>query len=381
MKLLIGADLVPTKSNEANFKMADINNLVSNDLLGIMQNVDYRIFNLETPLGDEIAPINKCGSNYVAPTRTIEGIKKLGVDFFTLANNHIMDQGSKGLMSTIRVLEENGIAYAGVGESPAEAARPHIFEKDGKRIGIYCCAEHEFSIVTEHSAGANPYDPLESFDHVQRLKQNVDYAIVLYHGGKEYYRYPSPELQRVCRKFVGKGADIVICQHSHCIGCEEKWQNGTIVYGQGNFLFDDDDNEFYQTSLLIQIDTESEDIITYIPIQKDGAKVRLSTDQKKEILDAFFKRSVEIKQDGFICQEYSAFAQRMINGYLLSLHGNLQKRFVYRVLNRLTRGFWGRSIIEKNYQKCELTRIENYLSCEAHRELMLNGIQNWIDNR
>lgn len=380
MKLLIGADLVPTKSNEAFFETADVNNLVSSDLLSIMNDVDYRIFNLETPLGDETAPINKCGSNFIASTSTIAGIKRLGANFFTLANNHIMDQGTQGLKSTMDILDLHGIAYAGVGRSAMEAAEPHIIEINDKKVGIYCCAEHEFSIVTEHEAGANPFDPLESFDHVQELRKKVNYIIVLYHGGKEYYRYPSPELQRVCRKFVDKGADIVVCQHSHCIGCEEKWNKGTIVYGQGNFLFDDDDNEFYQTSLLIQIDTE-DNSISYIPIQKDGAKVRLATDHKQVILTEFYKRSNEIKMDGFIHHEYLNFADRMIIGYLLSLHGNLQRKLLYRILNRLSKGALGRNIIKKSYKTYEFTRIFNYLSCESHRELILYGVQNQLERR
>lgn len=80
------------------------------------------------------------------------------------------------------------------------------------------CTENEFSSATMHSAGANPFDVLESFDDVQALKEHCDYVVVLYHGGKEFYRYPSPMLQRYCRKFIEKGASLVLCQHSHCIG-------------------------------------------------------------------------------------------------------------------------------------------------------------------
>ena len=68
------------------------------------------------------------------------------------------------------------------------------------KIGIYACAENEFTIATDTTAGANPFDPFESLDHIQNLKRSCDYVIVLYHGGKEHYRYPSPYLQ----KFVGK---------------------------------------------------------------------------------------------------------------------------------------------------------------------------------
>ena len=35
------------------------------------------------------------------------------------------------------------------------------------------------------------------------------------------------------RFIIEQGARMVICQHSHCAGCYEKYQNGHIIYGQG----------------------------------------------------------------------------------------------------------------------------------------------------
>ena len=134
------------------------------------------------------------------------------------------------MISTINCLTENKIGYGGVGRNLQEASKPYFFERKGIKVGIYCCAEHEFSIATESTYGANPFDPLESLDHIIDMKKKCDVIIVLYHGGKEYYRYPSPDLQRICRKMVDKGADLVVCQHSHCIGCEEEWNNGVILY-------------------------------------------------------------------------------------------------------------------------------------------------------
>ena len=210
MKILIGADLVPTHTNIDLFAAGDVRSLVGQELFQIIDEADYRIFNLEVPLTDQEKPILKCGPNLIAPTKCISGYQALGVDLLTLANNHILDQDQQGLDSTCAVLDAAGIAYTGVGKTPEEAAKPYIFECDGKQIGVYACAEHEFSIVTEHSAGANPIDLLESPDHVAALKAKCDYVIVLYHGGKEHYRYPSPNLQKVCRKLVEKGADLVI---------------------------------------------------------------------------------------------------------------------------------------------------------------------------
>lgn len=374
MNILIGADLVPTEKNIAEFEKGDAEFLVGSELLTILRSADFRIFNMEVPLTDKSAPIKKCGPNLIAPTVTIKGYKALGTDIVTLANNHILDQGVAGLHSTEDALKQSGIAYLGVGDDPTEACKPFIFECDGKKIGIYACAEHEFSIVTDDTPGANPYDPLYSFDHVASLKKDCEFVIVLYHGGKEHYRYPSPMLQRVCRKFVESGAGLVICQHSHCIGCEEHYNGGTIVYGQGNFLFDHSTSAFWQTSLLIRVGDNF--AIDYIPLVKAGSTVRLASEAKQqEIMDGFSDRSKEILQDGFVEKRYRAFADEMINGYLLAFSGK-RRSFILRILNKLTRGRYVKWFLRHRYSEIDLLVLRNYIECETHREMVGRGLYN-----
>lgn len=374
MKILIGADIVPTISNQQMFENEQMDQIVDDKLLEILKNADYRIFNLEVPLTDKAEPIKKCGPNLIASTNSAKGLKQLGIDFLTLANNHILDQGEQGLWSTVKLLNNVGIAWAGVGKNPLEAAKPYIAEIGGKKIGIYCCAEHEFSIVTESSAGANPFDPLESLDHIVALKTQCDYVICLYHGGKEHYRYPSPGLQKTCRKIIDKGADLVICQHTHCIGCEEKWGNGTIVYGQGNFLFDHSDSEYWKTSLLIQIGKDFE--ISYIPIVKRNDGVQLADELSfKQIVADFERRSREIQTSGWVEKAYANFAMTQISWYLSGSSG--KKSRLFKALNKLSRGRFLSYYITKTYGVKELNALQNYLECEAHNELFVTGIQNY----
>lgn len=365
-KCIIGADLVPTDSNIDLFANADVETLIGEDIKKFLESADFTIFNLEVPLTDFSTPIKKCGPNLIAPTKTIAGLKAINPNFFTLANNHILDQGEQGLKSTIALLDEHGIAFAGAGKDEEEAAKPYIFEQDGKKIGIYCCAEHEFTIATESTSGANPFDPLNSLDHVMELKRQCDYVIVLYHGGKEHYRYPSPYLQKVCRKLVDKGADIVVCQHSHCIGCEEKWHEGTIVYGQGNFLFDDGDNEFWNTSLLIELKLDNKLEVSYIPICKNSNCVRLASEtEANSIMAQFYKRSKEILSKGFIQENYSKFAKSMSLGYYYKIAGKTSSFLPIKIINKLSNYLFLKWI----YGSKEKTMIENCLECEAHREL------------
>lgn len=373
LEVLIGADLLPNRNTAEYFRKKDLPSLVGEKLEARLKSVDYILLNLEGPLCDGKNPIDKCGPCLWGPVDTIDGIKALNPYFFTLANNHVLDFGTEGLVSTLRCLDAAGIAHAGAGGTLEEATKPHVFEKNEIRVGVYCCAEHEFSIATSAEAGANPFDPYESYDHVSALKKECDHVIVLYHGGKEYYRYPSPVLQKRCRKFIDKGATIVICQHTHCSGCEEKWNDGTIVYGQGNFVFGLDYNEYTSTSVLIDLVLENETYsIKYIPIEKTDTGVVESDSQA--VVEAFLKRSREIERKGFIESSYKEFARLHLADYLMTFLAKGRNSLFTRVLNKLSGHRYGEWLISHRYDKDLLLCLENRICCEAHRELLISGI-------
>ena len=373
MGILIGADIVPTNLNREAFIKGDIGFLVGNQLTGILSNADYRIFNLEVPLTDDLTPIQKCGPNLSAPCQTIEGFKKLGVDLFTIANNHILDQGASGLFSTINILDEAGISYVGAGKNIEQARKPFYFQYAGKKIGVYACAEHEFSIATEDTAGANPFDALVSLDDIEETKEKVDYLIVLYHGGREGYRYPTPWQQKTCRKIVEKGADIVICQHSHCIGSEEKYKNGRIVYGQGNFLFDHSKNEYWKTGLLIEINENFD--VEYIPVIKQNEKVRIAnTDDKEAILRDYKERSAQIATDGFVNDMYNDAVESRMDFYLANIMGISSNSFIHKILNKITGCKWRKTLVKIKLDDTYRVNLINCIECEQHRELLLRAL-------
>ena len=373
MYLVIGADLVPTESNYDAFSSGNTNLLFGETLKKYLESASYRIFNLEMPLTDDLNPIPKCGPNLIAPTKTINAYVSAGVDLLTLANNHIMDQDVDGMLSTCKTLASNNIAYLGVGNNLSDALKPYYFDFAGKKIGVYACCEHEFGIATEFSAGANPFDPMESFDHISDMKKQCDYIIVLYHGGKEHYRYPSPMLQKICRKFIDTGANTVICQHSHCIGCEEKYKDGSIVYGQGNFLFDRKINDCWDTSLLISLDENMS--ISFFPLVKYENYVRIATDDIAEkILLDFNKRSSEIKTPGFVEKKYKEFSVSSLDNYLFSFSG-IKKSFLYKVLNKLTKHKLTKFILTRKYSTERKLILQNFIECEAHRELIIQGLK------
>ncbi|MEA4936922.1 MAG: CapA family protein [Paludibacter sp.] len=374
MTILIGGDLVPTSSNSELFINAETESLLGGKLHKIWNNGAFRIFNLETPLDDHTNPIKKCGINFHASKKTINGIRELKPSLVTLSNNHILDQGYGGLKSTIDLLSKNHIPYIGVGNNKNDAGKPFISNIGDRKVGFYACAEHEFSIATNNSPGANPFDPFDSLEHIEDLKKQCDYVIILYHGGKEYYRYPSPYLQKVCRKMIDKGADLVVCQHSHCIGCYEEYSGASIIYGQGNFIFDDTESDFLKTSLILEINLLNNYSINYIPVIKNGNKIRLAEeDERSKILSEFQLRSEQILKQGFIEENYKLFAEKYLNNYLRSLSG--LNKYVCLFDKYIFKG----KLTNTLYKSKKLLAIQNYIECEAHRELLLEGVKNKIN--
>lgn len=370
MEILIGSDVVPTATNSELFKTIDTTSLLGNELHTIWNLADVRIFNLETPICEVENKIPKAGPNFIAPPNTINGIKGLNPSLVTLANNHIFDQGEQGLFDTMHLLNKYKIAYVGAGKNVDEANKPFIINKHGLKIGIYTCADNEFSIATDKTPGANPFDPLESLDHIYNLKEQCDYVIVLYHGGKEYYRYPSPHLQKICRKMVKKGADLVICQHSHCIGSYEEYNSSTIIYGQGNFIFNKYSNEFWNTGLLVRIKVDKALKVDYIPIVKVENRVRLAKDKEaEEILTAFQKRSNEILIPEFVEQKYTQLAKEVYLPYMGKISG------FGKWLSRLDRFVLRGTLLNLIFDKKKLLSLQNIIECEAHRELVLKSIK------
>ena len=370
ISIVIGGDFVPTESNRSYFEKSDIEGLLGDKCFALFSASDLNIINLEAPLADSSTPIMKWGPNLLAPTSSIDFMKKLRIDVAGLANNHILDQGRTGLCSTIETLDKAGIKHVGAGLSLERAKRVLNIPLKKKIISIYACAEHEFSTADIDGIGANPFDPFESFDHIREAKKTNDFLIVLYHGGIEQYRYPTARIQKIAHKCIEAGADIFICQHTHCIGAYEKYKNKTIVYGQGNFLFDGKNNEFWNSGLLLNISIGNTVDVDFIPIVKRGRGLSLAEGQERQnIIDSFLHRSEEITQIGFIEEKLKEFSRENISEYMRFFGGKLTGNTIFRGLDKLTK----RKLTRLNYKDSTTACIIDILRCESLNDLVGAG--------
>jgi poly-gamma-glutamate synthesis protein (capsule biosynthesis protein) len=180
--------------------------------------------------------------------------------------------------------------------------------------------------------GSRPFDEFETMSDIRRAKAESDRVIVFYHGGKEQCRYPSPRLRKACRAMAENGADVVLCQHSHCVGCYEEYEGCHILYGQGNFHFADPacTLEGWQNCLAVEYDTESGEI-GFTPIVSNGkGGIRLAKeDEKAEILDGFAARN-EALQNGEWKQGWLDFCEGIKEQYLKTVHRAAVEEYGYK---------------------------------------------------
>ena len=313
MKIIIGGD-VSIKDSKNLFEEGKSRELF-NDILNVFESADRTIVNLECAVTDKDTPIKKIGPNLKAPINTIKTLKDAGVTDCVLSNNHIFDFGKAGIEDTLAQLEKYGITYTGFGKNENDSRKNLIITDGSIKISVIAVCEHEYSYALSNRMGARPYDPYDTNDDIAEAKKESDYVIVIYHGGKEECRYPSPRLLKACRSMVKHGADVVLCQHSHCIGTYEEYMGGHILYGQGNLHFvckeyenPEDNGDMWNTGLIAEITIENSLSIRFLPCIVDGLGIRLANEKEREKLIRELNERSKTLADGAWEKHWREFA-------------------------------------------------------------------------
>lgn len=367
IKLLIFGDICPVADTAPAFASGRPQAILSDNILRLIAEADLTVGNLECAVTDAPKPIRKAGPVLYTAPASVHTLAAAGFSALSLANNHIRDCGPAGVDSTIQACAEAGIATFGAGASQAHAKEPFIADIKGRKIAFVSFAEEEFNAASDSGSGAATLDVYYDFDRLALMRATVDYLVVLYHGGIEYHPYPSPLLRKRCRRMAEAGADLVLCQHSHCTGTYERHGASTILYGQGNSLFGyrpGDDS--WNTSLLVSV-----------AIGKDGADVsfipcRTGSDSRLHLADAtgaaaisgaFEDRSARNGSDTFIAAEWLAFCRRAENLNMPLLLGwNRYLIFANRILRGLP--------LRIAYGRRKRNITHNLIRCESHHEVL-----------
>ncbi len=206
----------------------------------VLSEPDVTIANLEVTLA---GPPYKGYPQFSSPAELAVSCVNAGMDYFVLANNHSVDRGGKGILSTIRKLDSLGIPHTGSyrNQSERDTLSPLMIRKNGFSIALlnYTYGTNGLRvpaplIVDSLSMGLIMKD-------IQKAKEKKADAIILFvHWGTEYDTVPGAAQTALADSCLNNGATLVIGSHPHVIQkmawMKEPGRNGIVVYSLGNFV-------------------------------------------------------------------------------------------------------------------------------------------------
>lgn len=371
--ILIVGDLFPTEHNVSFFSKGDIDTLFGEEITQLFSGADICVCNLEGALTDHLDKCRKTGPVKVAATSAVEAYKKLGIDLCFLANNHVTDGGHQGMIDTMRTLDNAGIKHIGAGRNQNEIVRLVIQKVGGINIGFYNVSETMYNKPTNDTAGVWLYDEYVVCRELEQLKKQCDYLVMLYHGGIEKFPYPSPETRKRFHRMADCGADMILAQHTHCIGCEEYYNGSYLLYGQGDFLLKNFAPGLTDTGLVVELVIENGQVQIKKHKVKSVDNLFVRYDEHQD-LSEFNTRSNMVGDEDYVYQEFQEFCDKELRLYLTSFKSPSKLRL------RLKR-FFPKAYKKWLYQYNErdLMFVLHTLRSEQNRETAIVGIEHYLD--
>lgn len=339
----------------------------------IISAADYAVVNLESPvvIDSTARPIDKIGPNLRCTPKCVDALTYAGFNMATLANNHFYDYGDKGVIDTLMTCA-NKLDVVGGGTSLGDAMRPfRKVIKDRIFTFINCC-EHEFSIATNKTGGSNPLNPFVVYNQIQEAQKQGDKIIVIVHGGRELFQYPTIRMKELYHFFIDAGAHVVINHHQHCYCGYEKYNKGLIFYGLGNFCFYNKrySHTLWNNGYLVEVSFNDDDLSFQLyPYEQcsDTISVKLLKGSELETFNKIiWDLSMVIQDDEKLDSMLATFVWKPDKNPLVTF-----EPFTNHVLAALRR----RKLIPSLLTKKKKELIKAKIMCESHRDCILKALQ------
>lgn len=228
---------------------------------GLVEDADLTMINLENPLPDNWV-FHLHGTPFSGDPELLEIFTRVGIDFMSLANNHMADYGSSGIADTLKHLGRTDIEFAGAGMDLEEARRYSILEAGSSRVAILpCVAIAPWVWAQEDRAGALSCKDDQLVANIEEASSQADIVIVFPSWGPEYTPDPYDSQRRQGTEWLAAGADVVMGFGHHMVAGMEESDGKLIFYSVGNFIFDQNWAEFTMEGILPELTFAHGDLV------------------------------------------------------------------------------------------------------------------------
>jgi poly-gamma-glutamate synthesis protein (capsule biosynthesis protein) len=204
-----------------------------------LQSADVTIANFENPAPNQ-PRFHASGTVFSADPKHLKALKNAGIDWVSIANNHIGDAGRQGIVQTIANLRKNGIKAAGAGKDIDAARAPSFIDVGDIKVALfgYDTIARYYKADGDTPGSVQMSKTGMKADIRKARAAGADVVIVMPHWGTEYDPTPFPGQRDLAHAAIDAGADLVIGNHAHWAGAMEVYEGKPIWYALGNFVFD-----------------------------------------------------------------------------------------------------------------------------------------------
>ncbi len=215
----------------------------------LMRSPDLTIVNLECAITSSADIWSGAPKAFYfdAPPQAIHALAGAGIDMVSLANNHMLDFGVKGLLDTLQHLRLQGIHHAGAGVDIAGASYAAIMDCNGIKFGMVAFSNHQADFAAQlHSPGIAYLDFDDEFAAVAVLRKSldalrsaaVDWPILSLHWGPNMVFRPSIKFRRLAHAAINMGWKILFGHSAHVFQGIEIYRGYPIIYAAGDLVDD-----------------------------------------------------------------------------------------------------------------------------------------------
>lgn len=214
----------------------------------LLKEADLTIINLENAIAESGKEWSKTPKVFFfrADPKAIDVLKAAGIDYVTLANNHVLDYEEEAFIETLQHLEKNNISYAGAGRNIEEASKPVFIGAKEIKIAVIAFTDNtpEWE-ATKTKLGVNYIEVSLDEKNFGRLKKSIeevkdkaDVVIVSSHWGPNMRQRPTKEFKEFAHAVIDAGADIFHGHSAHVFQGIEIYKGKLIMYDTGDFVDD-----------------------------------------------------------------------------------------------------------------------------------------------
>lgn len=220
-----------------------------------IKDYDLAFYNQESILGGTKLGLSSYPS-FNSPHEVGEAFTNIGFNLVSLANNHTLDLGKKGITSSNNYWKtKKNVLTSGSYNSIEDKNKIEIREANGIKYVLLAYTTTTNGVKPKNDYYVNVYDEKQVRKDIEKVKDKVDLLLVSMHWGEEYNTGITKEQEKQATYLSNLGVNIIIGHHPHVIEPIDYIGDTLVIYSLGNFLSGQEGMD-RRVGLMVSIDIE-----------------------------------------------------------------------------------------------------------------------------